>query len=154
MDYHTYYVGENSILVHNANGKSCSIATNTANKATENAKEAIGNTETNVIEIELSRKKYPESVEHIEDAIASGQPEILTIDRSGAKNNRQASLKGIDKIPGMDLDEYPPAMSKEGGKGASVRGITSSDNRGSGSKVGYQLRKYKDGTKYKIKITE
>ena len=50
--------------------------------------DAIEKTETNVIEIELSRKKYPESVEHIEDAIASGQPEILTIDRSGAKNNR------------------------------------------------------------------
>ena len=41
MDYHTYYVGENSILVHNANGKSCSMATDTANKAKESVKEAI-----------------------------------------------------------------------------------------------------------------
>ena len=41
MDYHTYYVGENSILVHNANGKSCSMATNTANEAKESLKEAI-----------------------------------------------------------------------------------------------------------------
>ena len=41
MDYHTYYVGENSILVHNANGKSCSIATNTADEAKDSLKKAI-----------------------------------------------------------------------------------------------------------------
>ncbi|MBD5466349.1 MAG: hypothetical protein HDR22_11175, partial [Lachnospiraceae bacterium] len=107
-----------------------------------------------IVEVELSRSKYPESAQHIEDAIAKGQPEVLTIDRAGAKNNRKASLKGIDKIPGMDLDEYPPAMSKEGGKGASVRGIARSDNRGSGSSAGHKLRKYPNGTKYKFKITE
>ena len=107
-----------------------------------------------VVEVYLSKSKYPESAKHIEDAIANGQPDILTIDRPSAKSNRKASLKGIDKIPGKDLDEYPPAMSREGGKGASVRGINSSDNRGSGSSVGHQLSGYANGTKYKYKITE
>ena len=56
----------------------------------------------------------------------------------------------MDTIPGLDRDEYPPAMSMEGGKGASVRHINSSDNRGSGSVISHQLRNYSDGTKYKI----
>lgn len=45
-------------------------------------------------------------------------------------------------------------LSKEGGSGASVRGIPKSDNRGSGSSIGNQLRKYPDGTKYRIRITD
>ncbi|WP_242992517.1 NucA/NucB deoxyribonuclease domain-containing protein [Ruminococcus sp. AM43-6] len=67
--------------------------------------------------ITLSREKYPESAKHIEDAIKNGQPRELTINRSGAKSNIKASLKGISKVSGKDLDEYPFAMCKEGGKG-------------------------------------
>ena len=110
-------------------------------------------TPANIVDVELSKDKYPESAKHIEDAIASGQPEVLTIDRSGAKRNRRSALKGQDKVPDMDLDEYPPAMSQEGGSGASVRGIPKSDNRGSGASLGNQLRDYPNGTKYRIKIT-
>lgn len=100
----------------------------------------------------MSKSKYPESTKHIQDAINNGQPDTLTINRSGAKNNRKASLKGIDKVPGADLDEYPPAMFKEGGSGASVRSINPSDNRGAGSTMGHALRKYPDGTKVRIRI--
>jgi len=103
------------------------------------------------IDIELSKDKYPEVVEHIEEAISKGQPEILTIDRDGAKLNRKESLKGIKKVQGLDLDEYPPAMFKEGGLGASVKAISSFDNRGSGSTIGNLLRKYADGTKVRIR---
>ncbi|MBO1580107.1 NucA/NucB deoxyribonuclease domain-containing protein [Bacillus sp. XF8] len=69
----------------------------------------------------MSRTKYLESAKHIEDAIAAGQPEVLTINRGSAKANRRTSLKGADKVPGKDLDEYPPAMFIEDGTGASVR---------------------------------
>ena len=62
--------------------------------------------------------------------------------------------KGIDKVPGKDLDEYPPAMFKEGGNGASVRPINPSDNRGAGSTFGHKLRQYLNGTKVKFKITD
>ena len=109
---------------------------------------------TESVGIKMSRSKYPESVKHIEDAIKNGQPEELTLDRSGAKANRRASLKGHQKIPNLDLDEYPPAMSKEGGFGADIRGINRSDNRGSGSSAGHQLRNYPDGTKFHYKITD
>ena len=47
----------------------------------------------NVVEVEISRSKYPESAKHIEDAITNGQPEVLTIDRAGSKANRKASKR-------------------------------------------------------------
>ncbi|MCB2357284.1 NucA/NucB deoxyribonuclease domain-containing protein [Clostridium estertheticum] len=107
-----------------------------------------------IVEVKISRSKYPESAKHIEDAIANGHPDVLTINRGGAKPNRRASLKGIDKVLGKDLDEYPPAMFEEGGKGASVRPINPSDNRGSGSSIGHKLRPYPNGTNIKYKITD
>ena len=78
----------------------------------------------------------------------------MTIDRGGASARRKASLKDVDTVPGFDRDEYPPAMSKEGGKGASVKLIKPSDNRGSGASISSQLRKYPNGTKYRIIITD
>jgi hypothetical protein len=105
-------------------------------------------------ECTISRSKYPESAQHIEDAIKNGQPDILTINRGGAKSNRRDSLKGLKKVQSKDLDEYPPAMFKEGGSGASVRPISPSDNRGAGSSMGHQLRQYPDGTKIRIKIDD
>ncbi|WP_146551797.1 T7SS effector LXG polymorphic toxin [Rummeliibacillus sp. SL167] len=104
------------------------------------------------VEVTISKSKYPESAKHIEDAQKNGQPSELTIKRDTSKANRRESLKGLNKVTGKDLDEYPPAMFEEGGKGASVRPIPQSDNRGSGSTMGHQLRPYPDGTKVKIKI--
>nr|WP_238583553.1 NucA/NucB deoxyribonuclease domain-containing protein [Anoxybacillus amylolyticus] len=82
----------------------------------------------------------------------NGHPDTLTISRKNAKTNRKEALKGHQKVKDKDLDEYPPAMFKEGGKGASVKPISPSDNRGAGSSMGHQLRKYPDGTKVKIRI--
>ena len=77
----------------------------------------------------------------------------LTIDRTGAKGNRRASLRGISTKKGKGRDEYPPAMFKEGGKGASVRHIDPSDNRGAGSTIGAQCAPYPNGTKVRILVT-
>ena len=124
-DYHTYHVGENEVWVHNAD-----------------------------YEIELSRSEYPESAKHIEDAIKKGQPDELTLDRKSAYANRKESLKGTKTVPGMDRDEYPFAMTKEGGAGADIRHIPYSDNRGSGSYLRWQLDKISDGKTFKIKIVD
>lgn len=75
----------------------------------------------------------------------------MTIERTGADARRSKSLAGHKKVAGKQLDEYPPAMFKEGGKGLSVRPIKSGDNMGSGASMGNQLRKYDDGTKVKVK---
>lgn len=132
-DFHTYFVGEQSVLVHNTCGQKGGRKT---------------------VDVKLSKKKYPESAQHIEEAIKEGQPDTLTIDKGGASARRKASLQGVDTVLGLDRDEYPPAMSMEGGSGASVKLINSSDNRGSGSSISGQLRKYPNGTKYRIIITD
>lgn len=91
--------------------------------------------------------KYPETSAHIKAAIAKGESGICTIDRAGADENRGESLKGIPTKEGYDRDEWPMAMCAEGGAGADVEYVESSDNRGSGSWVGNQLEAYTDGTR-------
>lgn len=128
---HTYYVaaGGTSVLVHNAN-PGCPVV------------------------VEIDKATHPESAQHILDAQAAGHPKVLTINRGGAKQNRKDSLRGHAKVPGKQLDEYPPAMFKEGGTGASVRAIDGSDNGGAGARIGNLLRPYPDGTKVLIKIID
>jgi hypothetical protein len=103
-------------------------------------------------EIRISKSKYPETAQHIEDAQAAGHKTELTIDRNGAAARRGDSLDGHAKVPGKDLDEYPPAMFKEGGQGASVRPISPSDNRGAGAVIGNQCRALPDGSKVTIVV--
>ncbi|WP_197499275.1 VENN motif pre-toxin domain-containing protein, partial [Mangrovibacter phragmitis] len=99
----------------------------------------------------INKSKYPESAKHIEDAQAAGQPTVLTIDRAGATQRRQQSLRDTPMVKGMDRDEYPPAMFKEGGAGASVRPVSPSDNRGAGACIGAQCRGLPDGSSVTIK---
>ena len=109
-----------------------------------------------VVEVKVSRKKYPESCKHIEDAINGKppppKPAVLTKKSTGAASRRRASLKGTPRKKDFDRDEYPMAMTAEGGTDASIRHIAPSDNRGAGSVIGHQLRKYTDGTKFRIVI--
>ena len=112
----------------------------------------------------IPRSRYPHSADHIEeaqqgeiwrgDASTQGRPKpsILTIDRPGADDNRDDSLRGIATRPPDDRDEYPPAMYKEGGKGASVKYIPSSDNTGSGSSMGSAVRGLPEGARVKIRV--
>ena len=58
------------------------------------------------------------------------------------------------RVPGLDRDEYPPAMFAEGGKGASVRAIPPSDNRGSGAFIGHKLDGVPDGAKVKLEVVD
>jgi hypothetical protein len=102
--------------------------------------------------VNVSRSRYPESAQHIEDAQAAGHPKVVTIDRGGAAARRQESLRGVPTRPNLDRDEYPPAMFREGGAGASVRHIDPSDNRGAGSSIGHQARDLPDGSKVKIRV--
>ncbi|GGP52439.1 NucA/NucB deoxyribonuclease domain-containing protein [Saccharothrix coeruleofusca] len=96
--------------------------------------------------IVIDSKKYPESAAHIKDAQKTlGKPSILTIDRTGAKQNRKDSLRGVPTQPKKDRDEYPPAVFKEGGSGASIKHIASGDNRGSGAVIGQAIKGLPNG---------
>jgi hypothetical protein len=91
--------------------------------------------------------KYPETAAHIQAAIKNGKSAVCTIDRPKADDNRDASLTGIPTKNGFDRDEWPMAMCDEGGAGADIAYVTSSDNRGSGSWVGNHLEEYSNGTR-------
>lgn len=97
--------------------------------------------------LEFPSDSYPETALHIFSAIENGHSNVCTIDREGAKDRRKQSLKGIETREGYDRDEWPMAMCAEGGKGASVAYVNSSDNRGAGSWVGNQLSSYENGEK-------
>lgn len=139
-DNENYYVTEDGILVHNGYKK----------KATVKDVDAS----THDVEITISKSDYPETAQHIEDAINSGQPDIITIQRDMADANRKASLDGYDTKKGFDRDEWPMAMFSEGGSGADISYINPSDNRGAGSAIGHALTEYPNRTKVKIIIID
>lgn len=100
----------------------------------------------------IDSQKYPESAEHIKAAVKEGHPAMLTLNRSVADENRRQSLAGIPERSYADRDEYPPASFSEGGQGAHVAYIDSSDNRGSGSSFRWQLSGRPDGTRVRFRV--
>ncbi|MCC3381879.1 NucA/NucB deoxyribonuclease domain-containing protein [Paenibacillus farraposensis] len=102
------------------------------------------------VKLEFPSAKYPETAQHIKEAIASGKSSVCTIDREGAEHNRELSLKDVPTKKGKDRDEWPMAMCSEGGEGADIKYISPKDNRGAGSWVSHQLDKYADGTKVRF----
>ena len=102
------------------------------------------------VDVDVPSGKWGEAVQHAQDEGTT----TITIDRRGAESRRKASLKGVPVVPGKDRDEWPPAVSKEGGSGASVRHISPTDNRGFGSFLGRVIKKLglPDGTKVRLRF--
>jgi hypothetical protein len=96
----------------------------------------------NLIVVDLDDVRHRHIIDHALDARRAGHKRILHIRRDEAAANRRASLRGIPTRPGYDRDEYPPAMSDEGGKGADVRYVVSAENRSAGSVMSRQLAPY------------
>ena len=114
-----------------------------------------GDGKTHDIVLTLDKSEYKDTFGHIEDYITGKIPgkkanDIFTIDRDMASAQRAKSLDGVPTKKGFDRDEFPMAMFKEGGTGASIRYITPSDNRGAGSSIGKALTDYPNGTRVKI----
>jgi hypothetical protein len=85
------------------------------------------------ITIVFPSDRYPTVADHIKGSIAKGESDTCTIDRTGADENREDSLRGIPTRKGYDRDEFPMAMCEEGGSGADIRYIIPKENRGAGS---------------------
>jgi hypothetical protein len=95
--------------------------------------------------VDLDDRQHARILDHAHDAIDRGLPERLTIKRDEATGNRRLSLRGIPTRAGFDRDEYPPATADEGGKGASVRYVRSSENRSAGAQLALELRGLPEG---------
>lgn len=110
-------------------------------------------------QVVISRGRYPETAAHIKDAQRLGQPSVLTIDRAGATERRRDSLRYLERragrqIVGRDRDEYPPAMTREGGFNSDVRYVRAADNRGAGKNFAQQVRDLPDGSRVRVLISE
>lgn len=95
-----------------------------------------------LVVVDFDNVKHRNILNHAFAARRKGHARTLHIRRYEEKANRRASLKGIPTKPGHHRDEYPPAMSDEGGKGASVRYVKISENTSAGSVMGHQLAPY------------
>ena len=109
-------------------------------------------------ELEIDEAKMPKIYKHIKDAIADGKPCILTreTDKAKIKENRKKATDGFTPPNDTDTspDEYPFASTKEGGEGASVKGVPLKEQRVQGGVLSafYRKHKIKDGDKFKIKL--
>lgn len=106
----------------------------------------------------VPRSRYPEAAANIENAQRMGQPTVLTLDRVNATERRRASLQHIKRKPnrlisGKDRDEYPPALTREGGFNSNVRYINAGDNRGAGKAMEHQVRDLPDGARIRVLVT-
>lgn len=95
--------------------------------------------------VDLNNLTNAQTIAHERAAVANGEARILHIDRPDADAHRAESLRGIPARSGFDRDEYPPAMSREGGTGADVQYISPADNRSAGSRMRAQLAPYCEG---------
>lgn len=66
------------------------------------------------VTLQFPSGRYPETAQHIKEAIQAGKSPVCTIDREGAEQNRQHSLAGVPTRKGFDRDEWPMAMCSEG----------------------------------------
>lgn len=101
-----------------------------------------------VVDIGLSSTRYARILAHAQRAIAKGWPATLVVHRTGADDRRDRLLAGIPTRPGLDRDEYPPAMARTSWK-ADVAYVPSGENRSAGSVMGIKLRRYCDGTRFR-----
>ena len=102
-------------------------------------------------EVTISRSRSPEALKHLEE---TGQTDrTLTVDRAGAAARRRGNMEGVSTKPGLDRDESPPAVFKEG-QGGSVRHIPAGDNRSAGGQIGRQIKGLPNGTKVIIRGTD
>jgi hypothetical protein len=120
------------------------------------------------VTVELSRSRYPESTLHFEVAWKQGAPRRYTIARNRADRNRDAWDRfvpvGIDADKDGetdDRDEVPMAFTREGGRKARngrsashIAYVDASDNRGAGSSIGGRLRRYCNGTRFRVRLVD
>jgi hypothetical protein len=101
-----------------------------------------------VARISFSSTKYPNIRRHFEAAVASGWPGVLVLNRRGAEARRARLLDAYGTRPGMDRDEYPPAVGRRRWQ-ADVAHVPSAENRSHGATLGIKLRRFCDGTRFR-----
>ncbi|MFD2919975.1 DUF6443 domain-containing protein [Terrimonas rubra] len=130
------YTGEDAVNVFNdLKAMSAKRKTSTTDEANED--EPINNGPKTVL-VPISEKAFPTIYNNLKKSLAKGKPMTITYDsnRSNARKRRREALKNTPIKPGYDRDEYPYASTKEGGNGADVNYVPTSENRRHGGLIG------------------
>jgi hypothetical protein len=140
-DFNTYFVGSNAVLVHNKSP--CPGGSSAGGGGAGGA----------LPELKISRSKYPQLADNIENAQKAGHPNVLT-HGGNARANRKAATSGVPQIKNTTRDEYPFASSKEGGAGSWVGHVPGSQNSAQGGLISNFVQKnnIKPGDKYRVVI--
>jgi hypothetical protein len=115
------------------------------------------------VAIDFSAGRYPHIRAHYLAALRRGWPRVLVLNRPGAGARRERLLSDMPTRPGMDRDEYPPAVGRgmppEVVRGAHPRGwkadvayVPSGENRSQGAVMGAELRPYCNGTRFRYRF--
>jgi hypothetical protein len=115
------------------------------------------------VALDFSAARYPHIRAHYLAALRRGWPRILVLNRPGAGARRERLLSDMPTRPGMDRDEYPPAVGRgmppEVVRGAHPRGwkadvayVPSGENRSQGAVMGAELRPYCNGTRFRYRF--
>src|SRR4051794_35153087 len=115
------------------------------------------------VALDFSAARYPHIRAHYLAALRRGWPRILVLNRPGAGARRERLLSDMPTRPGMDRDEYPPAVGRgmppEVVRGAHPRGwkadvayVPSGENRSQGAVMGAELRPYCNGTRFQYRF--
>jgi len=102
-----------------------------------------------VVEIGISKTRYPAVLEHVRAAIKAGFPRVMTLNRTGAERRRARALRGWKTRPGFDRDEYPMAFARRTWR-THIAYVPASQNRGAGASIGTKLRRWCDGVRFTI----
>lgn len=127
-----------------------------ASAAAKAATKGAGKAAVRPKDVIVSSKQHPQAAAHIYEAQRLGEPTVLTLDRANAAQRRRDALRYTprnEKSPaGKDRDEYPPAMTREGGSNASVRYIDLGHNRGAGKSIDHQTHDLPDGARIRVLV--
>ncbi|MNW41033.1 Sporulation-specific extracellular nuclease precursor [compost metagenome] len=107
----------------------------------------IATTTGETVQLEFPAAKYPETAQHIKEAIAAGIPNVCTIDRGGVFKNREISLETVPIKKGYKRGQWPLATCAESKVGADVSYISPKDDEGANSWIDQHLEDYSDGTR-------
>lgn len=107
--------------------------------------------------LQFDSADFPNKVVVMKQGMGNTKSKQLTrqTGRSKIRRNRRAALKGKVKAgPGMSLDEFPFASTKQGGKGAAVAAIPTSEQNAQGGKLSsfYQKNNIKDGDSFIVEV--
>jgi hypothetical protein len=112
----------------------------------------------------FSKQKYPNIRAHVLEAIASGWPKVMVINREGAPERRNRLRDLLPPKMGFERDEYPAAVGRGKANGASwgliagtdpigwiadIAYVPSSESRSHGSSLGAKLRRLCNGTRFR-----